>query len=173
MNTTMKKMKTLFLVALFCMGAVEAMYGQSKVAHINTQELIAQMPEMVAAQKELDTYEKTLSAEIETEYTRYQNLVRQYSTEAESQTDVTNKKRSEELANLERSITKQREDAATEMAKKQKIMLEPLFNQAKAAIEKVAKAKGFDYVIDSTPQGGVILADGTDLMNDVKTELGF
>ena len=33
--------------------------------------------------------------------------------------------------------------------------------------------QGFDYVLDSTQGQGVILANGKDLMADVKTELGF
>ena len=42
-----------------------------------------------------------------------------------------------------------------------------------AAIEKVASAQGFDYVLDSSAGGSVIMSKGTDLMADVKTELGF
>ena len=44
---------------------------------------------------------------------------------------------------------------------------------SEAAIKKVAKAKGFQYVLDSTTGSGVLVADGTDLLADVKKELGF
>ena len=40
-------------------------------------------------------------------------------------------------------------------------------------ILKVGKAKGFDYVLDASQGQGVIFAGGTDLLVDVKTELGF
>ena len=40
--------------------------------------------------------------------------------------------------------------------------------KAQAAIQKIARAKGIQYVLDSTVGGGVILADGPDLMADVK-----
>ena len=46
-------------------------------------------------------------------------------------------------------------------------------DKAKAAIQKIAKEQGFDYVNDSTEGGSLILADGKDLMADVKVELGF
>ena len=45
--------------------------------------------------------------------------------------------------------------------------------KAKNAILKVGQAKGFDYVLDSSQGQGVIFAGGSDLMQDVKTELGF
>lgn len=40
--------------------------------------------------------------------------------------------------------------------------------KAQAAIKKVAKEKGFNYVLDSTTGSGVLVADGTDLLADVK-----
>jgi outer membrane protein len=43
-------------------------------------------------------------------------------------------------------------------------------DRAKAAIEKVGKAKGYQYIVDAS---GLLLADGPDLTGDVKKELGF
>ena len=40
-------------------------------------------------------------------------------------------------------------------------------------MQKVARAKGYEYVLDSTTGTGIIMADGYDLMNDVKAELGI
>jgi len=48
-----------------------------------------------------------------------------------------------------------------------------IMEKAKKAVEKVAKAQGYQYVLDSATGGGVIFADGKDLFNDVKKELGF
>ena len=52
-------------------------------------------------------------------------------------------------------------------------MLKPLIEKARAAIQKVARAQGYDYVIDGTQGGSLILSDGKDLIEDVKKELGF
>jgi outer membrane protein len=48
-----------------------------------------------------------------------------------------------------------------------------LYEKARAAIEKIASAQGFDYVLDASAGGSVIMAKGKDLMADVKSELGF
>ena len=45
--------------------------------------------------------------------------------------------------------------------------------KAKNAILKVGKAQGFDYVLDASQGQGVIFAGGKDLLQDVKSELGF
>jgi outer membrane protein len=52
-------------------------------------------------------------------------------------------------------------------------MMRPLYEKARVAIEKVATVQMFDYVLDSSPGGSVIMASGKDLMADVKSELGF
>ena len=60
-----------------------------------------------------------------------------------------------------------------DLQKKEADLLKPIFEKAKAAISKVAKAQGFTYVLDSTQGSGVLVADGKDLLADVKKELGF
>ncbi len=169
----MKQIKTLVAAFVLLLGASSFVNAQSKVAHIDTQKLISEMPEMIAAQKQLSQLEKTYTADIEAKFTEYQNKIKQYSAEAENQTDATNQARQEEVANMEKEIAKYRDDATKDIAKRREDLIKPLLEKAKVAIEKVAAAQGFDYVVDSTPGGGVIMADGKDLMADVKKELGF
>jgi outer membrane protein len=52
-------------------------------------------------------------------------------------------------------------------------LIKPIMEKAQAAIKKVAKEKGFNYVLDSTIGNGVLVADGTDILADVKKSLGF
>jgi len=52
-------------------------------------------------------------------------------------------------------------------------LMTPLLEKARNAITKVGEDQGFNYVIDSSPNGGIILANGKDLLADVKKELGF
>ena len=49
----------------------------------------------------------------------------------------------------------------------------PIDEKIKAAIQKVAKAKGFQYILDSSIEQVILLADGPNLTADVKKELGF
>ena len=51
--------------------------------------------------------------------------------------------------------------------------MRPLYDKARTAIEKVASAQGFDYVLDASQGGGVLVANGKNIMPDVKKELGF
>ena len=168
----MKNLKSLF-VALLMALPMTFTYAQSKVAHIDTQKLIGEMPEVIAAQKQLEQLEKTYTSEIENTYKEFQTKAQSYSADAANQTDVTNQARQKELETMQQNINQYRETAAQDLQKKQVEMMRPLYDKARAAIEKVAAAQGFDYVLDASAGGPVIMAKGKDLMADVKAELGF
>jgi len=168
----MKNLKSLFIAMLMALPMTFS-YAQSKVAHIDTQQLISQMPEVVAAQKQLEELEKTYTNQIESTYKEFQTKAQSYSADAANQTDVTNQARQKELETMQQNINQYRETAAQDLQKKQVEMMRPLYDKARAAIEKVASGQGFDYVLDATAGGSVIMAKGKDLMADVKAELGF
>lgn len=170
----MKQFKTiLFATALF-LGATTLSTAQSKVAHIDSQALIGAMPETKAAQAEIEKLEKTYQVAIEEMIAEYQNKLKRYDAEAGSQTDDENAKRMSEVETMQRSIREYQGQAQEDLQKKQFDLLKPITEKVKAAIVKVAKAQGFDYVLESTPNNGiVIMADGKDLIADVKKELGI
>ena len=147
--------------------------AQSKVAHINSQALISEMPEVIEAQAQLEKLQKTYATEIEASMKEYQTKLQTYSADAQNQTEVTNQARQKELAGMEQNIQQYQQTASQDIQKKQADLLKPLNDKAKAAIQKVAKAQGFDYVIDATEGGSLILANGKDLLEEVKVELGF
>ncbi len=169
----MKHLKTLLIAATLFIGANGFMSAQSKVAHINTQELIEAMPEMKTAQAELEKLAKTYETEIRGMATELENKAKQYDAEKNTKTQEENTARMQEVAAMEQNIRQYQLGAQQDLKNKEEDMLKPILERAKNAVIKVAKAQGFDYVLDSTAGQGVILADGTDLLAAVKTELGF
>ena len=169
----MKQFKTLLIAAILFLGAVSMANAQSKLAHINTQDLIAAMPDMKNAKNQLEKMQKTYENEIKNMATALQNTMKRYQAEAATKTDDENAKRAQEVQSTRDNILKYEQNAQQEMGKKQENLIKPVMEKARLAIQKVARAKGYQYVIDSTNGSGLILADGPDLMNDVKKELGM
>ena len=60
----MKKLKNLFIPLLFLIAPLNLAIGQVKVAHIEVQKLISEMPEVISAQKELKKLEDTYTADM-------------------------------------------------------------------------------------------------------------
>ena len=136
-------MKKVAVAVVLFIAATSFVQAQSKIAHINVTDLLSAMPEMKAAQGELKKLEET-----------YQ-------------------KRALELQGFERNIGEAQQAAQQELQQKQAELFEPISKKAKEAIERVAAAQGYDYVVDASPGSGVIVAKGKDILADVKTELGF
>lgn len=169
----MKQLKTLIIAAVLCLGVTGFTNAQSKVAHINAQELVAAMPDMKTAQVEIEKLGKTYEADYKSILQEFETKRKQYAAEAESQTDAENQKRMQEINGMQQNIAQFQATAQQELQKKELELLKPITEKAKAAIEKVARAQGFQYVLDSSKGAGVIVSDGKDLMVDVKKELGF
>ena len=169
----MRKINKIILTALVGLSSLSLSFAQSKVAHINTQELVASMPEMNTAKAELEKLAKTYETDIQTMAAELQSKVKQYDAEAPNETDDENQKRLQEVQGMEQSIRQYQQQAQADLQKKEFDLLKPISEKAQQAIVEVANAQGFDYVLDSTKGQGVILANGKDLMTDVKSKLGF
>ncbi|KAF2518220.1 OmpH family outer membrane protein [Flavobacterium salilacus subsp. salilacus] len=169
----MKQLKSLLIAAILFVGTSQVVSAQAKVAHINVTELMGAMPEMKAANTQLENYGKTFDNEYRIMVEEYQNKIKKYDQEAATVSDAINETRSQEVQEMGNRIQQYQQTASKDMQKKQEEILKPILEKAKAAIQKVAKAKGYQYVLDSTVGSGVIVADGPDLLADVKKELGF
>lgn len=164
---------SLFITLLLFAAPLATTQAQSKVAHIDTQKLISEMPAVIAAQKELEKLEKQYTTELESTAKEFQTKAQTYAGDAQNQTELVNQQRQQELEGMQQNIQQFRETAAQELQKKQAEMMRPLYEKARTAIEKVSNAQGFDYVLDASSGGSVIIAKGKDLMTEVKKELGF
>ena len=168
----MKQFRTFLLATALCLGAFSFTQAQSKVAHINTQELIQAMPEMKAARTELEALAKTYQTDLQSMSTELQTKIKQYDSEASTKTQEENTKRIQEVQGMEQNIRQFQGQSQQDLQKKEIDLLKPITEKAKSAILKVSRAQGFDYVLDSA-QGVTILADGKNLLDDVKKELGI
>lgn len=166
----MRKLRNLFLAAIAVVGFNVAAQAQ-EVAHINVSELIPLMPESKTAKTELEKLQEKYKKEMETMQNDFQTKLKKYQAEAPTAGDAVNETRGKEMQDMEQRIQLFVQNAQQEMGKKELALSEPILTKAQQAIHKVARAKGYKYVMDSSIGSGVILADGPDLMADVKKEL--
>lgn len=169
----MKQIKILVIALVLFVGTQVS--AQSKVAHIDVQALMTNMPEMKAAQSQLEKVKANYDKEYNTMVQEYQAKLEKYQTEAENGTATAamNETRSKEMQDMGARIQQFQQSVQTDLGKKEMELLKPILEKAQNAIKKVAAAKGYDYVLDATTGAGVLVANGPDLLADVKKELGF
>jgi outer membrane protein len=168
----MKQLKSLVIVVILFIGTQVS--AQTKVAHIDVQALMTSMPEMKTAQEQLKKIQETYDKEYKGMVTEYQTKLQKYEQESATAGDVLNETRSKEMQDMGTRIQQYQQTAQKELGQKEVDLMKPLFEKGQKAIQKIAKAKGVNYVLDSTSPGTVLYMEGgIDLMDDVKKELGF
>ena len=167
----MKQLKTLVIAIVLFIGTQVS--AQTKVAHIDVQALMTSMPEMKTAQDQMKKIQDTYDKDYKNMVAEYQTKLQKYEQEAPTAGDALNETRSKEMQDMGSRIQQFQQNAQKELGQKEMDLIKPIMEKAQAAIKKVAKEKGFNYVLDSTTGSGVLVADGTDLLADVKKSLGF
>ncbi|MDG2432246.1 OmpH family outer membrane protein [Flavobacterium sp.] len=166
----MKQIKTLLIAAIFIFGATQTTNAQTKTAHVDVSEIMSKMPAMLDAQKQLEKLSGTYDTDYKKMVEEYQAKLKKYEAEAATVTDAVNGDRSKEVQDMQKRIVDFRDNAQKELQQKESDIVKPLMEKVRLSIQKVGKAKGFQYVLDGST---LLLADGTDLTADVKKDLGF
>ena len=166
----MKQFKTLLIAAILFLGATQISNAQTKVAHVDVSEIMGKMPAILDAQKQLQTLGTTYDTDYKKMVDEYQAKLKKYGDESATATEAVNTERSKEVQDMQKRITDFRDNAQKELQNKESEIMKPIMEKVKASISKVGKAKGFQYVLDSST---LLLADGTNITIDVKKDLGF
>ena len=165
----MKQLKCLLIATIFFLGANQ-IFAQSKTAHVEVNEIMSKMPSILEAQKQLEKLGVEYQAVYKTMGEEYQAKIKKYEGEKTTVPEKLNIERQKELQDLQKRIQEYGQKADEELQTKKEELMKPIQEKIIAAIQKVGKAKGFQYVLNSE---SLLLADGPNLTADVKKELGF
>ena len=166
-------MKKTILAVILVFGALMGS-AQTKVGYINTNELVALMPATDSVMKKLQKIRDQWQLELQTMQTTFQTKYNEY-VQLTQLPDVLPARleiREKELQDLQEKIEYTRNYANQDIAIKEQEFFEPIVARVKAAIARVAKAQGYDYVLDSSEGYNVLYANEShDLMAAVRIEL--
>jgi outer membrane protein len=166
----MKQIKTLLIAGILFFGVNQTINAQAKTAHVDVSEIMSKMPAMLDAQKQLEKLSGTYDADYKKMVEEYQAKLKKYEAESATVTEAVNGERSKEVQDMQKRIVDFRDNAQKELQQKESDIVKPLMEKVRASIQKVGKAKGFQYVLDGST---LLLADGPNLTADVKKDLGF
>jgi outer membrane protein len=165
----MKKLSVLFaaLVMLVSVG-IKA----QKIASLDVATILNMMPEKKKADEQLDAYSKAKQAEIQKAGQASQAIFQKYQEEAPKQTAEVNKTREAELQKMQADLQEKSAAAQKEVQDKTTATFAPIEDKFNAAVSKVAKANGWDFVFDAN-NPSLIYKAGPDATALVKKELGL
>lgn len=165
-------MKKGLLFALLLIGLAVTSNAQ-KFGYVNSQELLVSLPEIKAADTELETYQKQLISRGQTKVQAWQQKVEQYRRDAEAGklSQVQAQQMEATLAEEQTSIQKYEIEVQEKIMKKRETLYKPILDKVKNAIESYGKANGYTMIFDTSSGSLLHAAESDNLLEAIKAKL--
>ena len=145
-----------------------------KFGHIDSQELLASLPERESAEATLkkhatllETQQKSMSDELNKKYAEYLQ-------EKDQLSDLVRATREKDLQDLQQRIAIFNQQAMKELEDKEQQLIAPIIEKVTNAIKEVGKENGYTYIFDLATRTVVYHSDqSTDVTPLVRKKLGL
>ncbi|WP_226063359.1 OmpH family outer membrane protein [Kaistella polysaccharea] len=164
----MKKLSVLFAAVMMflAVGVAKA----QKVAMMDYESVLATMPETKKMTTELDAFSKSKGDELNKQAESFQKEVQQYQADAAKLTEAQRTAKEADLQKKQQNLQQLQATAQNDLAQRRDTAVKPIIDKLNKAVEKVAKANGYDFIIDAS---ALIYKGGPDATPAVKKELGL
>lgn len=168
--------KIFFMLLLACLS-IGALQAQSKYAVINTKYILDKIPEYKEADKKLKILGDQWQTEIDEKQQFLDKMYKNYEAEQFMLSDELKKKREDELFLKEkelRDLQKKRFGYEGDLFKERQKLVKPIQDKVYNAVQKLATARAYDFILDKSEGITIIFADPKlDKSEDVLKELGI
>jgi outer membrane protein len=168
-----KKNILVLAIALLSFFGTQA---QSKYAVINTKYILDKIPEYKEADKKLKVLGDTWQQEIDDKQITLDKMYKNYEAEQFMLSEDLRKKREDELFMKEkelRDLQKKRFGYEGDLFKERQKLVKPIQDKVYNAVQKMAVARSYDFILDKSEGITIIFADPKlDKSDDILKELG-
>jgi outer membrane protein len=168
------KKATLGLLMLTLLATTTAV--AQRYAIIDTRYILDKLPDYKAAQTKIDATAAMWQKEIDIKQDGLNKMYRDFEAEQVMLSPELKRKREDELFNKEkevRDLQKQRFGFEGDLFKERQKLIKPIQDKVYTAVQKLAVARAYDFVLDKSEGITVIFADPKlDKSGEVLAELG-
>lgn len=147
----MKFIKLFAVVVLISVTAASSAQDL-KFGHINVQELISELPEKQAADRELQSEAQKLQSQLQVMSQELDEKYTNYMEQRDSMSQLIRSTREKEIQDYDQRIQNFNQLAQQSLSQKEQELLEPIITKVENAIEAVGEAEGFIYIFDVSSQ---------------------
>jgi outer membrane protein len=170
-------MKKLLFVLLAFLGLQGFVAAQQRYAVVDTKYVLDKIPEYKDADKRLQAISAQWQKEIDDRQDQLDKMYKNYDAEQFMLTDELKKKREDELFVKEkeiRDLQKRRFGYEGDLFKERQRLVKPIQDKVYNAIQKLALARSYDFVLDKSEGITIIFADPKlDKSDDLLKEMGI
>ncbi len=164
----MRKLSVLFAAVTMLMTV--GMAKAQKLAALDYEQVLSLMPEAKKVSTDLETFSKSKEAELKKMGDTWQADVQKYQSEGAKLTEAQRTAKEGELQKTQQNLQQMAVTAQQDLIKRRENSLKPIIDKLNAAIDRAAKANGWDFIIDAS---ALIYKGGPDATAAVKKELGL
>ncbi len=165
-------MKKVLLTLMVCIGFILSAQAQ-KFGYLNSNELLAMMPESIEMQEELQNYAKGLESQLSAMQAEYEKKVVEYQQNETSYTDVIKEDKIREIESIQQRVVEFQKNAQQSLSEKEAELFTPIRDKAMMAIDNVAKEGNYTFIFDSGSGSFLYAAESENVLSLVKSKLGL
>ena len=172
-------MKNCLKISLFglLLAATVSVNAQTKFGHLNSGNLLSQLPETKAADEKLKVYQDSLVKIGETRAKALQEEVQAFAKryyEEKTVTPVEAQKKEAEFQQKQQELAAYEDEVRAAVAKKRQDLLEPILDKVQKAITDVGKEGSYTMIFDTSIFNTILFAQESDDVEAlVKKKLGL
>lgn len=165
-------MKKIFIIML--MLAPMAAFAQ-KFAHVNTQEILAAMPETKTMQTELEALAKQYEADLKSMQEEGQRKYEEYQKLDQTTPQNIRERKEKELQDISEKIQQTAQDNQLSFQRAQQEKMAPIQQKVIDAINQVGQSGGYVYIMENGVGQPIYINTtlSTDVTAQVKAKLGI
>ena len=160
------------ILAVGILSMAFALHAQ-KFGHVTSEALLQAMPEYDSAQMKLEELRQHYTLELERIQVEINKKIEEFNQAEATMSDLIKEAKASEIQELQMRLQNYSQTAQQDLQQQGMLVMQPVMEKARAAIDEVAKENGLLYVFDLS-QGNPIYTseESLDMVPLVKAKLG-
>lgn len=160
------------LTLLMLAGSVEAQV-KPRFGHVNSTIILPLMPEYDSIQKVYQVYYQSLEKEGDMMGSEYETKLQDYMKNKDQFTPLLQQLKEKEIVDLQQRIQAFEASIPDDLQNKKEMLMKPLLDRFKKAVEDVAKEGKYNYIFDNRLDMLLYADQSEDITVQVKQKLGI
>ena len=145
-----------------------------KFGHVSSEVLLQAMPEYDSAQTKLQELQKYYELEIERIQVEINKKIEEFNQSEAAMSDLIKEAKASEIQELQMRLQNYSQTAQQDLQQQSMLVIQPVMEKARGAIDEVAKEHGLIYVFDISQGNPVYTSEESlDMVPLVKAKLGI
>lgn len=171
----MRKLITITTAIAITLLSITTLTAQ-KYGHLNSGNLLQELPEVKAANTQLESFQQQLVSKGEEMATAFQTKLGAYLKKAEGGvlSQVQMQEQEAALSKERENIVKYEQEVIMKVKEKRQALIEPILKRVDEAIQAVGKENGYQMIFDTSQINAILFVkESDDVASLVKKKLGM